>query len=83
MDIKDYTLSSFKNITEIEELQSNINDERKRALTQRKKIRKLKKEILEAEEDQEKQIARMDEQLATLDNLYQQFSKEIVTDGNS
>ena len=83
MDIKDYTLSSFKNITEIEELQSNINDERKRALTQRKKIRKLKKEILEAEENQEKQIARMDEQLATLDNLYQQFSKEIVTDGNS
>lgn len=83
MDTKDYTLSSFKNITEIEELQSNINDERKRALTQRKKIRKLKKEILEAEENQEKQIARMDEQLATLDNLYQQFSKEIVTDGNS
>ena len=83
MDIKDYTLSSFKNITEIEELQSNINDERKRALMQRKKIRKLKKEILEAEEEQEKQIARMDEQLATLDNLYQQFSKEIVTDGNS
>lgn len=83
MDTKDYTLSSFKNITEIEELQSNINDERKRALTQRKKIRKLKKEILEAEEEQEKQIARMDEQLATLDNLYQQFSKEIVTDGNS
>lgn len=83
MDTKDYTLSSFKNITEIEELQSNINDERKRALTQRRKIRKLKKEILEAEEDQEKQIARMDEQLATLDNLYQQFSKEIVTDGNS
>ena len=83
MDIKDYTLSSFKNITEIEELQSNINDERKRALTQRKKIRKLKKEILEAEENQEKQIARMDEQLATLTNLYQQFSKEIVTDGNS
>ena len=83
MDTKDYTLSSFKNITEIEELQSNINDERKRALTQRKKIRKLKKEILEAEEEQEKQIAKMDEQLATLDNLYQQFSKEIVTDGNS
>ena len=83
MDTKDYTLSSFKNITEIEELQSNINDERKRALTQRRKIRKLKKEILEAEENQEKQIARMDEQLATLDNLYQQFSKEIVTDGNS
>ena len=83
MDTKDYTLSNFKNITEIEELQSNINDERKRALTQRKKIRKLKKEILEAEENQEKQIARMDEQLATLDNLYQQFSKEIVTDGNS
>ena len=83
MDTKDYTLSSFKNITEIEELQSNINDERKRALMQRKKIRKLKKEILEAEENQEKQIARMDEQLATLDNLYQQFSKEIVTDGNS
>ena len=83
MDTKDYTLSSFKNITEIEELQSNINDERKRALTQRKKIRKLKKEILEAEEEQEKQIARMDEQLATLANLYQQFSKEIVTDGNS
>ena len=83
MDTKDYTLSSFKNITEIEELQSNINDERKRALMQRKKIRKLKKEILEAEEEQEKQIARMDEQLATLDNLYQQFSKEIVTDGNS
>lgn len=83
MDTKDYTLSSFKNITEIEELQSNINDERKRALTQRKKIRKLKKEILEAEENQEKQIARMDEQLATLANLYQQFSKEIVTDGNS
>ena len=83
MDTKDYTLSSFKNITEIEELQSNINDERKRALTQRRKIRKLKKEILEAEEEQEKQIARMDEQLATLDNLYQQFSKEIVTDGNS
>ena len=83
MDTKDYTLSSFKNITEIEELQSNINDERKRALTQRRKIRKLKKEILEAEEEQEKQIARMDEQLATLANLYQQFSKEIVTDGNS
>lgn len=83
MDTKDYTLSSFKNITEIEELQSNINDERKRALTQRRKIRKLKKEILEAEENQEKQIARMDEQLATLANLYQQFSKEIVTDGNS
>ena len=83
MDTKDYTLSSFKNITEIEELQSNINDERKRAITQRKKIRKLKKEILEAEENQEKQIARMDEQLATLANLYQQFSKEIVTDGNS
>ena len=83
MDTKDYTLSSFKNITEIEELQSNINDERKRALTQRKKIRKLKKEILEAEEEQEKQIARMDEQLATLANLYQQFSNEIVTDGNS
>ena len=83
MDIKDYTLSSFKNITEIEELQSDINDERKRALIQRRKIRKLKKEILEAEENQEKQIARMDEQLATLDNLYQQFSKEIVTDGNS
>lgn len=83
MDTKDYTLSSFKNITEIEELQSNINDERKRALIQRRKIRKLKKEILEAEENQEKQIARMDEQLATLDNLYQQFSKEIVTDGNS
>jgi len=83
MDTKDYTLSSFKNITEIEELQSNINDERKRALTQRKKIRKLKKEILEAEEEQEKQIARMDEQLATLANLYQQFSNEIVTNGNS
>ena len=83
MDIKDYTLSSFKNITEIEELQSDINDERKRALIQRKKIRKLKKEILEAEENQEKQIARMDEQLATLANLFQQFSKEIVTDGNS
>lgn len=83
MDTKDYTLSSFKNITEIEELQSSINDERKRALTQRRKIRKLKKEILEAEEDQEKQIARMDEQLATLANLYQQFSNEIVTDGNS
>ena len=83
MDTKDYTLSSFKNITEIEELQSDINDERKRALIQRRKIRKLKKEILEAEENQEKQIARMDEQLATLDNLYQQFSKEIVTDGNS
>jgi len=83
MDTKDYTLSSFKNITEIEELQSNINDERKRALTSGRKIRKLKKEILEAEENQEKQIARMDEQLATLDNLYQQFSKEIVTDGNS
>ena len=83
MDIKDYTLSSFKNITEIEELQSDINDERKRALIQRRKIRKLKKEILEAEEEQEKQIAKMDEQLATLDNLYQQFSKEIVTDGNS
>lgn len=83
MDTKDYTLSSFKNITEIEELQSSINDERKRALTQRKKIRKLKKEILEAEEEQEKQIARMDEQLATLANLYQQFSNEIVTNGNS
>ena len=83
MDTKDYTLSSFKNITEIEELQSNINDERKRALTQRRKIRKLKKEILEAEEEQEKQIARMDEQLATLANLYQQFSNEIVTNGNS
>ena len=83
MDNKDYTLSSFKNITEIEELQSNINDERGRALTQRRKIRKLKKEILTAEEEQEKQIAKMDEQLATLDNLYQQFSKEIVTDGNS
>ena len=83
MDNKDYTLSSFKNITEIEELQSNINDERGRALTQRRKIRKLKKEILTAEEEQEKQIARMDEQLATLANLYQQFSKEIVTDGNS
>ncbi len=83
MDTKDYTLSSFKNITEIEELQSNINDERGRALTQRRKIRKLKKEILTAEEEQEKQIARMDEQLATLANLYQQFSKEIVTDGNS
>lgn len=83
MDTKDYTLSSFKNITEIEELQSDINDERKRALIQRRKIRKLKKEILEAEENQEKQIAKMDEQLATLDNLYQQFSKEIVTDGNS
>lgn len=83
MDTKDYTLSSFKNITEIEELQSNINDERERALTQRRKIRKLKKEILTAEEEQEKQIARMDEQLATLANLYQQFSKEIVTDGNS
>lgn len=83
MDIKDYTLSSFKNITEIEELQSDINDERKRALIQRRKIRKLKKAILEAEEEQEKQIAKMDEQLATLDNLYQQFSKEIVTDGNS
>ena len=83
MDIKDYTLSSFKNITEIEELQSDINDERKRALIQRRKIRKLKKEILTAEEEQEKQIARMDEQLATLANLYQQFSKEIVTDGNS
>ena len=83
MDTKDYTLSNFKNITEIEELQSNINDERKHALTQRRKIRKLKKEILEAEENQEKQIARMDEQLATLANLYQQFSKEIVTDGNS
>ncbi len=83
MDTKDYTLSSFKNITEIEELQSDINDERKRALIQRRKIRKLKKAILEAEEEQEKQIAKMDEQLATLDNLYQQFSKEIVTDGNS
>ena len=83
MDIKDYTLSSFKNITEIEELQSDINDERNRALIQRRKIRKLKKAILEAEEEQEKQIAKMDEQLATLDNLYQQFSKEIVTDGNS
>ena len=83
MDTKDYTLSSFKNITEIEELQSNINDERGRALTQRRKIRKLKKEILTAEEEQEKQIARMDEQLVTLANLYQQFSKEIVTDGNS
>ena len=83
MDIKDYTLSSFKNITEIEELQSDINDERKRALIQRRKIRKLKKEILEAEEEQEKQIARMDEQLATLANLYQQFSNEIVTNGNS
>lgn len=83
MDTKDYTLSNFKNITEIEELQSNINDERERALTQRRKIRKLKKEILTAEEEQEKQIARMDEQLATLANLYQQFSKEIVTDGNS
>lgn len=83
MDNKDYTLSSFKNITEIEELQSNINDERGRALTQRRKIRKLKKEILTAEEEQEKQIARMDEQLTTLANLYHQFSKEIVTDGNS
>lgn len=83
MDTKDYTLSSFKNITEIEELQSDINDERKRALIQRRKIRKLKKEILEAEEEQEKQIARMDEQLATLANLYQQFSNEIVTNGNS
>ena len=81
--MSDLDIKNFKNIAEVEEMQSNINDERKRALTQRKKIRKLKKEILEAEENQEKQIARMDEQLATLDNLYQQFSKEIVTDGNS
>ena len=81
--MNDLDIKNFKNIAEVEEMQSNINDERKRALTQRKKIRKLKKEILEAEENQEKQIARMDEQLATLANLYQQFSKEIVTDGNS
>ena len=81
--MSDLDIKNFKNIAEVEEMQSNINDERKRALTQRKKIRKLKKEILEAEEEQEKQIAKMDEQLATLDNLYQQFSKEIVTDGNS
>lgn len=83
MDTKDYTLSNFKNITEIEELQSSIHNERKLALTQRRKIRKLKKEILAAEEEQEKQIARMDEQLTTLANLYNQFSKEIVTDGHS
>ena len=81
--MSDLDIKNFKNIAEVEEMQSNINDERKRALIQRKKIRKLKKEILEAEEEQEKQIARMDEQLATLANLYQQFSKEIVTDGNS
>lgn len=81
--MSDLDIKNFKNIAEVEEMQSNINDERKRALIQRRKIRKLKKEILEAEEDQEKQIARMDEQLATLANLYQQFSKEIVTDGNS
>ena len=81
--MSDLDIKNFKNIAEVEEMQSNINDERKRALIQRKKIRKLKKEILEDEEEQEKQIARMDEQLATLDNLYQQFSKEIVTAGNS
>ena len=40
--MKDYSIENFKHIAEVEELQKNIQVERKQALTQRRKIKKLK-----------------------------------------
>ena len=81
--MKDYSIENFKHIAEVEELQKSIQAERKQALTQRRKIKKLKLEIIESEVAQEEAIKRLDEQLAKLGNLYSQFNQRIQADGKS
>ena len=81
--MRDYSIENFKHIAEVEELQKSIQAERKQALTQRRKIKKLKLEIIESEVAQEEAIKRLDEQLAKLGNLYSQFNQRIQADGKS
>lgn len=81
--MRDYSIENFKHIAEVEELQESIQAERKQALTQRKKIKKLKLEIIESELAQEEAIKRLDERLAKLGNLHSQFNQLIQADGKS
>ena len=81
--MRDYSIENFKHIAEVEELQKSIQAERKQALTQRRKIKKLKLEIIESEVAQEEAIKRLDEQLAKLGNLHSQFNQRIRAGGKS
>ena len=81
--MKDYSIENFKHVAEVEELQKSIQAERKQALTQRRKIKKLKLEIIESEVAQEEAIKRLDEQLAKLGNLHSKFNQRIQADGKS
>ena len=81
--MRDYSIENFKHIAEVEELQKSIQAERKQALTQRRKIKKLKLEIIESEIAQEELIKRLDDQLAKLSDLHSQFNQHIQADGKS
>ena len=81
--MRDYSIENFKHIAEVEELQKSIQAERKQALTQRRKIKKLKLEIMNAQVKLEEAIKRLDEQLAKLGDLHSQFNQHIQADGKS